>query len=66
MKKKMVLVLVRGTFLQMPQYYFKALGIQGNEESRREGQYRGILKKTVVFRRRGGGGGGGGYSTIHE
>ena len=35
MKKKMVLVLVRGAFLQMPQYYFKALGIQGNEESRR-------------------------------
>ena len=55
----MVLVLVRETFLQMPQYYFKALGIQGNEESRREGQYRGSLNKNFVFRRGGGGGGGG-------
>ena len=33
----------------MPQFHFKALGIWGNEEPRREGQYRGIpwCKKKV-------------------
>ena len=38
----------------MPQFHFKALGIWGNEEPRREGQYRGFpLCKKAVFSGRG-------------
>ena len=33
----------------MPQFHVKALGIRGNEEPRREGQYRGSRSKNAVF-----------------